>query len=95
MRELENRVRRAVLVARDRPIEPEDLDLGAEAPPQAESRGGSRQADAPPERRRIEEALVRADGVVARAAEALGLSRQVLYRKMARLGIELERRPKS
>jgi transcriptional regulator of acetoin/glycerol metabolism len=31
---------------------------------------------------------------VARAADDLGLSRQALYRKMDRLGIVLERRPR-
>ena len=35
-----------------------------------------------------------ADGVVARAAERLGLSRQALYRRMDKLGIVLERRPR-
>jgi len=39
-------------------------------------------------------ALAEAGGIVAKAAEALGLSRQALYRKMERLGITLERRPK-
>ena len=46
------------------------------------------------ERRRIEQALLDADGIVARAAERLGLSRQALYRKMDKLGIVLERRPR-
>jgi DNA-binding NtrC family response regulator len=42
----------------------------------------------------IEEAILRAGGSVSRAAEQLGLSRQSLYRKMEKLGITLERRPK-
>jgi transcriptional regulator of acetoin/glycerol metabolism len=37
-------------------------------------------------------ALGRAQGVVSRAANELGVSRQALYRRMERLGIELERR---
>ncbi|WP_457337757.1 helix-turn-helix domain-containing protein [Rhizobacter sp. P5_C2] len=32
-------------------------------------------------------ALARADGVVSRAAAALGLSRQALYRRMERYGL--------
>jgi DNA-binding NtrC family response regulator len=44
------------------------------------------------EREAIETALERARGVVSRAAAELGLSRQALYRRMERLGIELERR---
>jgi transcriptional regulator of acetoin/glycerol metabolism len=37
-------------------------------------------------------ALERAQGVVSRAANELGLSRQALYRPMERLGIGIERR---
>ena len=46
------------------------------------------------ERRRLEQALRDAGGMVSRAASRLGLSRQALYRRMNRLGIVLERRPK-
>jgi DNA-binding NtrC family response regulator len=47
-----------------------------------------------PERAGIEEALMKAGGVVSKAAAEMGLSRQALYRRMERLGIVLERRPK-
>jgi DNA-binding NtrC family response regulator len=47
-----------------------------------------------PERAAIEETLIRAGGVVARAAADMGMSRQALYRRMERLGIVLERRPR-
>jgi len=47
-----------------------------------------------PERDAIEDALVRAKGVVAKAAAELGMSRQALYRRMEKLGIVLERRPR-
>ena len=43
------------------------------------------------ERAIIEETLVRAHGVVSRAAAEMGLSRQALYRRMERLGLSLER----
>jgi transcriptional regulator with GAF, ATPase, and Fis domain len=46
------------------------------------------------ERNGIEEALLRAGGVVAKAAAEMGLSRQALYRRMERLGIVMERRAK-
>ena len=49
---------------------------------------------ADPERAAIEEALLEAGGVVSKAAAEMGLSRQALYRRMERLGIVLERRPK-
>ena len=48
-----------------------------------------------PLRQRLLAALAAEQGVVAHAAERLGISRQALYRKMARLGVELERRPKA
>ena len=58
----------------------------------AESPAVARAAD--PERASIEEALLKAGGVVSKAAAEMGLSRQALYRRMERLGIVLERRPK-
>jgi DNA-binding NtrC family response regulator len=51
-------------------------------------------AAADPERATIEQALVAAGGVVSKAAAEMGLSRQALYRRMERLGIVLERRPR-
>jgi transcriptional regulator of acetoin/glycerol metabolism len=42
----------------------------------------------------VEEVLRRHGGSVSRAAVELGLSRQAFYRKMERLGITLERRPR-
>jgi transcriptional regulator with GAF, ATPase, and Fis domain len=48
-----------------------------------------------PERMEIERVLVESGGVIATAAALLGISRQALYRRMDRLGIELERRPKA
>jgi transcriptional regulator with GAF, ATPase, and Fis domain len=44
------------------------------------------------DREQIEAALRNAQGVVAKAAADLGLSRQALYRRMERLGMSLERR---
>jgi transcriptional regulator of acetoin/glycerol metabolism len=41
-----------------------------------------------PDRASIEAALARAGGVVAQAASDLGLSRQALYRRLERLGID-------
>lgn len=86
VRELENRIRRAALTARGEEIAPEDLGLGdaARTPPPVDD----------PERSLIEEALIDAEGNVSRVAERLGLSRQALYRKMEKLGIVLERRPR-
>ena len=41
-----------------------------------------------PDRATIEDALARNGGIVAQAAAELGLSRQALYRRLERLGIE-------
>lgn len=103
VRELENRVKRAFLVCSNGKVRPEDLGLGggpaipSVPPPRedvSESRCGAVEVrDA--EYAEIEAALVSARGIVSRAAAQLGISRQALYRRMERLGIELERRPKS
>jgi len=75
-----------------------DLDLvntARETASEAPTKGGA-QPELDPlaaaERRVVEDALARAQGVVSRAAAELGLSRQALYRRMERLGIEMERR---
>ncbi|MBX2797812.1 MAG: sigma-54 dependent transcriptional regulator [Myxococcales bacterium] len=80
-RELRNAIERAVLTRTSERIGVADLGL---APPAPELGG--------PEAERIRAALREANGVVSKAAEALGLSRQALYRRMARLGLSLERR---
>jgi len=82
VRELVNCVRRACLLASSPVIGVQDLVLPASAPGDAE--GSARE----PDRDEIEWALQRSDGVVARAARDLGLSRQSLYRRMEKLGIE-------
>ncbi|HEX7185095.1 MAG TPA: sigma-54 dependent transcriptional regulator [Thermoanaerobaculia bacterium] len=92
VRELENTLRRAVLVASGDTIRPEDLGLwaipGTAEEPAPEPVGESVLA----ERLKIERALAEAGGVVAKAAESLGLSRQALYRKMEKYGLAVERR---
>ena len=43
-------------------------------------------------RARLEDALARANGSVASAARALGMSRQAIYREADRLGLDIARR---
>ena len=98
VRELENRVQRATLVAGGGQLTIKDLGLvdagrcEASSPmsPMSPTLSGDQEA----ERQRLLAALTAADGVVAHAADELGVSRQALYRKMSRLGIEVERRPR-
>ena len=96
VRELQNRIQRAVLVQTATTITSGDLGLGAADPRRPEPvRRPSPPSEAPdPDRAAIEDALIRAGGVVAKAAAEMGLSRQALYRRMERLGIVLERRPR-
>jgi DNA-binding NtrC family response regulator len=81
VRELKNVIERAALLAQGRPIDAELLAL-----PVAAS-GAARNLDEP-SREAVLGALAAAGGVVSRAAQALGLSRQALYRRMERYGLD-------
>jgi DNA-binding NtrC family response regulator len=83
VRELKNTIDRArLLCGRD---EIQVSHLGLSVPPRA----AARSLDDPP-REAVEEALRKAGGVISRAARALGMSRQALYRRMQRYGIPTE-----
>ena len=77
VRELKNAIQRVGLLARGESIDAEDLALP--------SPHGSEHE---PDREQIEQALKKSNGVIAQAAALLGLSRQSLYRRMERLGID-------
>jgi transcriptional regulator with PAS, ATPase and Fis domain len=83
VRELENRLQRALVTTSGDTIAPADLGLGDSSPVAISD-----------EKQQIAELLRRFHGSVSQVAKSLGLSRQALYRKMERLGIVLERRPK-
>jgi len=85
VRELQNRILRASVIREGGEIAPEDLGFG-DARESAE--------EMPLERQQIEVALLNANGSVSRAASALGLSRQALYRRMEKLGVVMERKPR-
>jgi DNA-binding NtrC family response regulator len=85
VRELRHAVERAVLLAEGDRIQP--ADLGLQPAPET----GSRLDDLTledAERILIQRALGRFDGNVSKAAEALGLSRGALYRRLESHGIE-------
>jgi len=79
VRELQNAIRRACLLAGSNVIGATALNL-----PAAEAAGDD---GASLDRAAVEQALERAQGVIAHAARELGLSRQALYRRMEKLGL--------
>jgi len=83
VRELRNAIERARLLSRGGVIEAADLDLPAR-------RSGAVRGVDEPQREAIEAALAGAGGVVSRAAHALGLSRQALYRRMEKFGMSTD-----
>jgi DNA-binding NtrC family response regulator len=88
VRELENRMQRATVLSSRPEIEVEDLGFdGAHLEPLSPADDS--------EIRNVLDALEQSHGVVARAAEVLGISRQALYRKMSKLGIEVHRKARS
>ena len=80
VRELQNCITRAALLAKANTLTAEDLALtGSEPRPHAWTR--------PMDRQMIIDALERNAGVHAKAARDLGISRQALYRRMEKFGI--------
>ena len=88
VRELFNRIQRAAVVAPASTLTPADLGFVDDA------RESATPAEDSGERRAVEDVLRRSGGSVSRAAMELGLSRQAFYRRMEKLGIVLERRPR-
>jgi DNA-binding NtrC family response regulator len=89
VRELMNRIQRATLIASGAVLSAADLALEPPSAPRLE--GG----DDAGERGRVERVILECGGSVSRAAARLGTSRQALYRKMEKLGIVLERKPRA
>jgi DNA-binding NtrC family response regulator len=84
IRELEHVVERALLMARASVIEANDLGL---RPPQDGTRRLEEMSLEEVESFLIKKTLARFDGNVNRAAEALGLSRSALYRRLQKYGL--------
>ncbi len=81
VRELKNVIERAALLAGGAVVGPELLALPFDA-----TMNANRNLDEP-SRETVVAALATAHGVVSRAAQSLGLSRQALYRRMERYGL--------
>jgi DNA-binding NtrC family response regulator len=84
IRELEHTVERAVLMAQGSAVNVNDL--GLRVGPRESSRLEDLSLEEV-ERLLIQKALARFDGNVSKAAEALGLSRSALYRRLQRYGL--------
>jgi DNA-binding NtrC family response regulator len=84
VRELDHTVERAVLMCRGREIQPADLGLNLQRPQAANLEELSLEAV---EALLIRKALQRFQGNISQAAEALGLSRGALYRRMEKHGL--------
>jgi DNA-binding NtrC family response regulator len=85
VRELQHAVERAVLMARTGYISSDDLGLRASASGSAADLSGMTMDDA--EKYIIQQALARHGGNVIQAAEALGMSRSALYRRIQQHGL--------
>jgi DNA-binding NtrC family response regulator len=85
VRELRHAVERAVLLAEGDTVDVEHL--GLRPGPESSTRMEDLTLD-DAERIMIKKALTRYDGNVSQAAEALGLSRSALYRRLQRFGLE-------
>jgi DNA-binding NtrC family response regulator len=94
IRELKNVIERAVLLARGSTLTPETLSIpqGDSSGPREEIKvtGTLKEAMQEPERGFIRDALVRFRGNRGATAEALGINRTTLYKKMKRLGLEAD-----
>jgi two-component system NtrC family response regulator len=88
IRELENRIKRAVIMAEGTKLTPEDLELILPSA-KSESRGlrGARETF---ERNLIKRVLMKNQGNMTKAAEELEISRPTLYEMMEKLGIGKE-----
>ena len=89
IRELENRIKRAVIMAEGTRVTPEDLELVS--PFKRYEGQGLREAREGLERDFIQRAISRNKGNITQAAEELGVSRPTLYELMEKLGIAKEK----
>jgi two-component system, NtrC family, response regulator len=89
IRELENRIKRAVILADGKKISPADLELSS--PLGGVSTGTLKEARESVERDIIRKSLAKNKGNLTRVAEELGISRPTLYEIMEKLGIRKDR----
>ena len=90
MRELENIIERAIVLARGEYITKDDLSVSSAGAGQQVTDGSMKQVVESMEKRMITEALVSSNWVQTKAAEAVGISERMLRYKMKKLGIAKE-----
>ena len=90
VRELENIIERAIVLARGEYITKEDLSVSSAGAGQQVTDGSMKQVVESMEKRMITEALVSSNWVQTKAAEAVGISERMLRYKMKKLGIAKE-----
>ena len=89
IRELENAIKRAVIMAEGNCITAEDVGLDVNPDDELEALN-LRVVREEAERRAVVRVIARVNGNVARAAEVLGISRPTLYDLMNRFGLKKE-----
>ena len=88
VREMENTLKRAVIMSDGPHISQEDLGLSTQPKEQENEPLNLRQVRDEAERRAVFKAIGRSNGNVAQAAELLGISRPTLYDLMNRFGMK-------
>ena len=86
IRELENRIKRAVIMAEDKKVTPMDLEL--DFPYSKYESSGLKEAREALEKDLIQKALNKNKGNITKVAEELRISRPTLYELMEKLGID-------
>ena len=90
VREMENRIRRAVIMADGKQISVSDLDLAGETVASGLQGQSLKEAREHLEREMIQRALAHQKGKITAVAEELGVSRPTLYELMEKLAIKRE-----
>jgi two-component system NtrC family response regulator len=91
VRELQNRVKRAVIMGSGSRLGRRDLELDQDQDVASSSAATLKQAREHVEREMIEQALKKNSGKITSTAADLGISRPTLYELMEKLGIGKER----
>jgi len=93
IRELENVLERALILAAGDEIRPQHVQLPEPVLAQAQPGAPGKASLFDMERQMLEDALTKAAGNKSKAAKLLGITRRMLYTKLAKYGIAFEEEP--